>query len=79
MKTLSPRSWRVIALGSGHAVHHARLELVIRELRLLIDHLAGASAALRHNRRNVMPNGATRTCLKWRSHEALQLPAARRR
>jgi pimeloyl-ACP methyl ester carboxylesterase len=44
MKTLSPRSWRVIARGSGHAVHHARLELVVRELRLLIEHLAGGPA-----------------------------------
>jgi pimeloyl-ACP methyl ester carboxylesterase len=44
MKTLSPRSWRVIARGSGHAVHHARLALVVRELRLLIAYLAGGPA-----------------------------------
>ena len=44
MKALSPRSWRVIARGSGHAVHHARLELVVRELRRLIEHLAGGPA-----------------------------------
>jgi hypothetical protein len=41
MKTLSPRSWRVIARGSGHGVHHARLDLVLREVGLLIDYLAG--------------------------------------
>lgn len=44
MKILSPRSWRVIARGSGHAVHHARLDLVVREIRLLIGHLAGGPA-----------------------------------
>ena len=41
MKALSPRSWRVIARGSGHAVHHARLELVLAELTVLIDYLRG--------------------------------------
>lgn len=44
MKALSSRSWRVIARGSGHAVHHARLDLVVREVRLLIEHLAGGPA-----------------------------------
>jgi pimeloyl-ACP methyl ester carboxylesterase len=44
MKTLSSRSWRVIARGSGHAVHHARLDLVVQEIRLLIGHLAGGPA-----------------------------------
>jgi hypothetical protein len=44
MKTLSPRSWRVIARGSGHAVHHARLDLVVREIGLLIQYLGGGPA-----------------------------------
>jgi pimeloyl-ACP methyl ester carboxylesterase len=44
MKTLSPFGWRVIARGSGHGVHHDRLELVIAELTLLIQHLRGESA-----------------------------------
>jgi pimeloyl-ACP methyl ester carboxylesterase len=44
MKTLSPKSWRVIALGSGHGVHHARLELVVGELTLLIAHVRGGAA-----------------------------------
>jgi len=41
MKALSSRSWRVIARNSGHAVHHDRLELVVSELRLLVEHLRG--------------------------------------
>jgi pimeloyl-ACP methyl ester carboxylesterase len=44
MKRLSPRSWRVIARGSGHAVHHARLDLVVAELTLLVEHLRGGPA-----------------------------------
>lgn len=44
MKALSARSWRVIARGSGHAVHHARLELVVSEVRLLLEHLGGGPA-----------------------------------
>jgi len=43
-KTLSPLSWRVIARGAGHAVHHARLELVVAELGLLIEYLRGGAA-----------------------------------
>lgn len=46
MKALSPLSWRVVARGSGHAVHHARLELVVSELQLLIEHLRGGPAPL---------------------------------
>ena len=46
MKALSPRSWRVIARGSGHAVHHDRLELVVSELRLLVGHLRGSPPPL---------------------------------
>lgn len=44
MKTLSPRSWRVIARGSGHGVHHGRLEMVVAELMLLIQHVRGGAA-----------------------------------
>jgi pimeloyl-ACP methyl ester carboxylesterase len=44
IKDLSPLSWRVVARGSGHAVHHARLELVVAELTLLIQHLRGGPA-----------------------------------
>jgi hypothetical protein len=43
-KALSSRSWRVIARGAGHAVHHARVDLVVAELRLLIEYLRGAAA-----------------------------------
>jgi pimeloyl-ACP methyl ester carboxylesterase len=43
MKTLSPASWRVVARGSGHGVHHDRLELVVAELTLLIQHVRGVS------------------------------------
>lgn len=44
MKTLSPFGWRIVARGSGHAVHHARLELVVAELTILIEHLRGGTA-----------------------------------
>ena len=44
MKTLSARSWRVVAGGSGHGVHHGRLELVVAELTRLIAHLRGGAA-----------------------------------
>lgn len=43
-KTLSPHSWRVVARGAGHAVHHDRLALVVGELRLLIEDVRGAAA-----------------------------------
>ena len=43
-KALSPHSWRVIARGAGHAVHHDRLELVVGELRRLIDYVRGGAA-----------------------------------
>ena len=41
MKQLSPLSWRVVARGGGHGVHHTRLELVVAELTQLIEHLRG--------------------------------------
>lgn len=44
MKALPSHSWRVVARGSGHAVHHARLELVVGEIRLLMADLAGGPA-----------------------------------
>lgn len=44
MKALSSRSWRVIARGSGHGVHHGRLELVVAELTRLIQHVRGGIA-----------------------------------
>lgn len=43
-KTHSPFSWRVVARGAGHAVHHDRLDLVVGELSLLIKHLRGRAA-----------------------------------
>ncbi len=44
MKTLSARSWRVVARGAGHDVHHDRLDLVVAQLRLLVDHVRGGGA-----------------------------------
>lgn len=44
MKSLSPLSWRVIARGAGHGVHHDRLDLVVAEMKLLIGHLRGGAA-----------------------------------
>jgi hypothetical protein len=41
MKSLSPSSWRVIARGAGHAVHHDRLDLVVAEMTVLLEHLRG--------------------------------------
>ena len=43
-KSLSPLSWRVVARGSGHAVHHDRLDVVIVEMIRLIGHLRGGPA-----------------------------------
>jgi pimeloyl-ACP methyl ester carboxylesterase len=36
LKSLSQRSWRIIAAGAGHAVHHDRPELVTSEATLLV-------------------------------------------
>jgi pimeloyl-ACP methyl ester carboxylesterase len=41
LKSLSPLSWRVIARGSGHAVHHDRLDVVVAEMTRLIGYLRG--------------------------------------
>lgn len=43
-KALSPLSWRVIAKGSGHGVHHDRLDLVAEQLTLLLAYMKGGSA-----------------------------------
>lgn len=43
-RSLSPLSWRVIARGAGHGVHHDRLGLVVAEMALLIDYLRGGPA-----------------------------------
>jgi pimeloyl-ACP methyl ester carboxylesterase len=39
LKSLSPLSWRVIARGAGHGVHHDRLDIVVREMTRLITYL----------------------------------------
>jgi pimeloyl-ACP methyl ester carboxylesterase len=39
LKSLSPLSWRVIARGSGHAVHHDRLDVIVAEMMRLIGYL----------------------------------------
>jgi pimeloyl-ACP methyl ester carboxylesterase len=41
LKSLSSRSWRVIARGAGHAVHHDRLDLVVAESRRMIEYVRG--------------------------------------
>jgi len=42
-KSLSSLSWRVIAHNSGHMVPHDRPDLIISQLRLLINYLRGKS------------------------------------
>jgi pimeloyl-ACP methyl ester carboxylesterase len=44
LKALSSRSWRVVARGAGHAVHHDRLDLVVAEMTRLIGYLQGGPA-----------------------------------
>jgi hypothetical protein len=44
LKSLSPQSWRVIARGAGHAVHHDRLDLVVVEMTSLISYLRSGPA-----------------------------------
>jgi hypothetical protein len=39
MMSLSQKSWHVIARGSGHAVHHARPDLLVSETERLIGYL----------------------------------------
>jgi len=38
-KSLSPRSWRIIAKGSGHGVHHDRPEVVTTEMERMTAYL----------------------------------------
>src|SRR5260370_22353441 len=40
-KSFSPLSWRVIARNSGHMVPHDRPDLVIAQIRILIEYLHG--------------------------------------
>jgi len=44
MKNLSPLSWRVVAGGAGHAVHHDRLDLVVRQMTTLVGAVRGGPA-----------------------------------
>lgn len=44
LKTLSPRSWRVIARNSGHHIHQERPELVTAEITSLIAFVRGGAA-----------------------------------
>ena len=40
-KKLSPLSWRVIARGAGHGVHHDRLDLVVSQIATLVRTVRG--------------------------------------
>ena len=40
-KLLSKLSWRVVAKGAGHGIHHDRLDLVVSEMTGLIEYLHG--------------------------------------
>jgi len=44
LKMLSPLSWRVIARGSGHAIHHDRLDVVVAGMTRLIGLVRGGPA-----------------------------------
>jgi pimeloyl-ACP methyl ester carboxylesterase len=44
LKQLSPRSWRVIAGGSGHSIHHDRLDVVVKGMIRVIGLLRGGPA-----------------------------------
>jgi pimeloyl-ACP methyl ester carboxylesterase len=50
LMSFSNQSWHVIARGSGHAVHHARPDLLASEIRRLVGYLKGGA---------VPPFGAT--------------------
>ena len=43
-KSLSPRSWRIIAKSAGHGVHHDRPEIVTTEIERLFGYLQGGPA-----------------------------------
>ena len=40
-KSLSPRSWRIIAKSAGHGIHHDRPELVTNEIERMISYFQG--------------------------------------
>jgi hypothetical protein len=44
LMALSPLSWRVIARGAGHAVADDKPDLVVQEVKRLIDYLRGGPA-----------------------------------
>jgi pimeloyl-ACP methyl ester carboxylesterase len=44
LKSLSSRSWRVVARGAGHGVQHDRLDLVVAQMSRLIAYLRGGAA-----------------------------------
>ena len=44
LKSMSTRSWRVIAKGASHHVHHDRPDVVVRELGRLVEFLRGGPA-----------------------------------
>jgi pimeloyl-ACP methyl ester carboxylesterase len=43
-KNLSPLSWRVIARGAGHSVQHDRLDVVVKEMTMLVRAMRGGPA-----------------------------------
>lgn len=44
LKSLSPLSWRVVARGGSHSLHHQRLDLVVAEITRLIGYIRGGPA-----------------------------------
>jgi pimeloyl-ACP methyl ester carboxylesterase len=44
LKSLSPTSWRVIAHGSGHGIHHDRPDLLVKEISRMFSYLRGGPA-----------------------------------
>lgn len=46
LKAMSSRSWRVIARGSRHHVHHDRADVVLREIEHLVTLMRGGAAPM---------------------------------
>src|ERR1051326_4579070 len=46
LKSLSTRSWRVVARGSAHHTHHDRPDVVVREMERLVSFVRGGPAPL---------------------------------
>lgn len=44
LKSLSTRSWRVVAKGASHHIHHDRPDVVVHELERLITYVRGGPA-----------------------------------